>query len=83
MTAKKLRPFEETIVEAIKTANSSQLEIVAALLEHTIITKDHAFIVSTWLNRCVGFHFDAKYATKIAHIVLAQGQPRISEKKEL
>ncbi|MCX6714207.1 MAG: hypothetical protein NTX72_00130 [Candidatus Uhrbacteria bacterium] len=83
MAVKKLRPFEETIVEAIKTANSSHLELIAILLERTIITKDHALIVSTWLNQCMGFHFDAKYATRVANSIFTQGQSQALEKKDL
>ncbi len=73
MTAKKLRPFHESIVQRIKEADVIQLEGIAALLETTLVPKNHTEIIIAWMTRCVSLRFNRERTVKIAHMILEQG----------
>lgn len=45
---KNLRPFHETIVDAIKGASSQELALIATLLKKTVIPKNHSQIIKAW-----------------------------------
>jgi len=55
---KKKRPFHESIVDAISTASSAELESLATLIKATKIPKGHDEIVEVWKKRtgemCMG-----------------------------
>lgn len=76
MTAKKLRPFHESIIRQIKTADKIQLEGIALLLETTLVPKNHTEIIIAWMTRCISLSFDRERTVKIAHIVLEQAQQK-------
>jgi hypothetical protein len=73
MTAKKLRPFHESIIKQIKTADAIQLEGIASLLETTLVPKNHTEIIIAWMTQCVSLRFNRERTVKIAHILLEQG----------
>lgn len=75
MTAKKRRPFHESVISVIKAANSTQLVSIANLLETTVIPKNHALIAAAWLEQCVSFCVDEKFSSRVAQSVLQQGKP--------
>ncbi len=47
-----LRPFHESIVDAINRASSAELECLATLIKATKIPKNHDKIIETWEKRC-------------------------------
>jgi DNA-directed RNA polymerase alpha subunit len=51
----KRHPFHETIVNAIREATRDQMEILAALMKSTIITKNHEVIIAAWERRVIDF----------------------------
>ncbi|MEK7452026.1 MAG: hypothetical protein AAB664_01695 [Patescibacteria group bacterium] len=66
MSVQKLRPFHETIVDAITTATSSQLVIIRTILKTTVIPKDWDIIIAAWQERCKDMRFDDEGV--IAHL---------------
>jgi len=72
VTEPKLRPFHETIVDAMKGATLFQLEIIIVLLETTVIPKNHDQIVTTWREQCLMLEVSFNLEEKIARIILAQ-----------
>lgn len=51
MTGHKLRPFHETIVEAIRRASSAELECLATLIKGTEVSKGCDEIIVAWNER--------------------------------
>jgi len=79
MTAKKLRPFHESIVQRINEADANQLKEIASLLETTLVPKNHTQIIIAWMTRCVSLRFDRSLTLKIGHIVLEQGHKQAEQ----
>ena len=52
------RPFHDVIVDSIRTATSTQLVLIAQLLQHVTIPKNHQAILDAWTQRTRKMHFD-------------------------
>lgn len=51
MSDKPLRPFHESIIDAIRTASISDLLCLATLIKHTFIPANHEAIITSWQER--------------------------------
>jgi len=47
-----LKPFHESVVDAINGADPDELETIGNLLKRTKIPEGHAIIAAAWANRC-------------------------------
>ena len=57
-----LKPFHESVVDAINRAHMSDLDALACLLKETAIPKNHDAIAVAWTQRCAEFGTSSDFA---------------------